>query len=383
MILIHFPLGLLGLGILIELLSFICKPIGLRAAGRWMILLGSLLAVPAALAGIFALHDDLSKGVDASSWNDLLATIPDKDWKLAKHHFLLTSTGCLLSLFATISWLSACNLWRGRLYPVSLILLLIAQVCFVDGAWHGGEMVYRRGFGVSGQYAADTQPLPPKFPTNRDDIANTIDALSPIQLHIIAAGFVFSLALAGVGITLRKSALVREDMKRLRPAMISPYPPGEAPIEPVEIPIAPSSQRQISNSAEPFVSAVAAEPMPVSSVWLLAALVAIGTVAGGFFYATGTLYWSDISREFHEAFSKFGSAPRLALHLTFGGSILLLSLILALLARWKPHKRSMLGIICGLLILIAVAQVWIGTLLLYDSDSGSAFHFQPASAQTK
>ena len=56
-ILIHYPLAMLVAGTLIELLSFVWPRGTFRAAGRWMILLGALLAVPTTFSGIYAMRD--------------------------------------------------------------------------------------------------------------------------------------------------------------------------------------------------------------------------------------------------------------------------------------------------------------------------------------
>src|SRR5437764_8879087 len=55
-VLIHYPLGLLIAGALIELFSFLWSRSGFRTAGRWMILLGALSAVPTTFSGIYALN---------------------------------------------------------------------------------------------------------------------------------------------------------------------------------------------------------------------------------------------------------------------------------------------------------------------------------------
>ena len=53
-LLIHYPLGVFVLGMVVELFSLLYRGTSLRAAGRWMILIGALSAVPTALTGIYA-----------------------------------------------------------------------------------------------------------------------------------------------------------------------------------------------------------------------------------------------------------------------------------------------------------------------------------------
>src|SRR5687768_10037846 len=79
-ILIHFPIGLLLTGTLIELFSFLgWRRSGFRIAGRWMILLGALLAIPTAFAGIYALSDVVRMQNAApldGTWSQTLAGSP-------------------------------------------------------------------------------------------------------------------------------------------------------------------------------------------------------------------------------------------------------------------------------------------------------------------
>src|SRR5687768_18387730 len=57
-ILIHYPLGLLVVGTLIELFSFLgWRKSGFRTAGRWMLLIGILSLPPTMLSGLYALAD--------------------------------------------------------------------------------------------------------------------------------------------------------------------------------------------------------------------------------------------------------------------------------------------------------------------------------------
>src|SRR3954462_2329712 len=56
-VLVHFPLALLVAGLGVEVLSLLYRHTTLRAAGRWMILLGALAAVPTAVSGAYAFAD--------------------------------------------------------------------------------------------------------------------------------------------------------------------------------------------------------------------------------------------------------------------------------------------------------------------------------------
>ena len=64
---IHFPIAMLFVGTAIELLAFMWRGSGFRAAGRWMILIGALASIPAATTGTVrsAAGDGQRDGFDA------------------------------------------------------------------------------------------------------------------------------------------------------------------------------------------------------------------------------------------------------------------------------------------------------------------------------
>jgi uncharacterized membrane protein len=72
--LIHYPIALLSLGLLIELLSFWQRVAGLRSTGRWMILFGALSGLPVLTAGIYAFRDVVTPGPISlhSEWHQVV-----------------------------------------------------------------------------------------------------------------------------------------------------------------------------------------------------------------------------------------------------------------------------------------------------------------------
>jgi hypothetical protein len=70
-------------------------------------------------------------------------------------------------------------------------------------------------------------------------------------------------------------------------------------------------------------------------------------------------------------------------HVILGSSLLVLTLVLAGIARWSPRKRGLLTIVTALLVLVAAAQIWMGVLLLYDSPEGRPFRFNDRDETTE
>src|SRR5580658_2444321 len=146
-VLIHFPIAMLAAGVAIELFSFLWRRSSFREAGQWMILIGTLSAVPALTTGLYAFQDVMGHGHGADSMVEFKAAsgFNQTDWNFVRQHIILNSAATVLSLFAVVMWLGASDRWRKLLGIPALLMLIISLFLMVGGAWHGGEMVSRLG----------------------------------------------------------------------------------------------------------------------------------------------------------------------------------------------------------------------------------------------
>jgi uncharacterized membrane protein len=379
-ILIHYPLALLGTGLLIEIFSFLWRRGSLKAAGRWMIFLGALALVPASASGAYALFDIAGHGQDQTdSWQDLKdgSGFSDHDWALAREHILLNSAATGLALLAVVGWVGASDHWRRVLYVPALLALIAAMGLMTDGAWHGGEMVFRKGFGVEGNKGVLQTASAPEGATLREKI--DVRA-SPRQLHVIMAGILFAISAGALALSIRRSVtsdypwIPPERLKEERLRTDLPPSDPEASLRPISL---MGALNDTSNVIIPV------RPVPAGRFWLLATLAAILTIFGGL-YIGGFLVWP---RGVDWGAAKTAvldiNTPgqrRIAVHIVFAASILLLTLILAILARWAPKARVLLGASTLVLVMIMAAQVWMGILLLYDGDTGPLKRFKSDQA---
>src|SRR4030088_1192059 len=137
-VLIHAPLGLLSVGIIMEVLGFLWHQSGARMAARWMILIGAVTAVPAVTSGIYAYRDVISPTVTADfnfdeKWYQLMeGTLVQrtgenigKDIEVSKFlagpagkalrdHVLWNSIGTAVIFFAVVTYLGSSNRWRKK-----------------------------------------------------------------------------------------------------------------------------------------------------------------------------------------------------------------------------------------------------------------------------
>jgi len=365
-ILIHFPLALLGVGLFIEIFNFMWHGGSLHKAGRWMILIGTLLLVPVATSGIYALYDVSTHGNSPDTWNELVSGsgFTVRDWGLVRQHVVLNSVASVLALIAVVWWLGASDRVRKYIYFPSLGMIMIAMGLIAVGAWHGGEMVFREGFGVDGKFSSANEGPPPQSSRWQDQLEF---AISPMQVHLVLAGFVIAVAAGGMGVSYRRSA------EKLPP------PPAAPQGQYTERPTDPWSN--VPSPRE--LTAVIPSTPPPARFWIVAAILAVLTLTAGLYVGGFLIFTKGIDMaQLRGAIVGLGmpSQRRIGAHIVIGSSILVLCLILGGLGKWAPRHREFLGLTALLLILAVAAQVWVGTLLLFDGDTGPIDHFRPAPA---
>jgi uncharacterized membrane protein len=371
-ILIHYPLALLTVGTLIEIFSFLWRRSGFRAAGRWMILIGALSAIPAATSGIYAARQVLSSEM-MLKWSEIKETSnfngphTAEKWDELRDHVILNSAATGTFALIVVAWIGCSDRWRARLHFPFVILLLVGLGLLTAGAWHGGEMIYRHGISV------DTS-IPSMEAQKKDDIENkrTLDDriqeyTPPIQLHIMMAGWTAALALASLGLAIRAITATRPraDWDIARPGDLDL---AEALNECAGEVGMPPAQREITTSELP-TDDTPVKIVPAGRFWLVTGLVALLTAVAGV-WTMGIWNMKDFVEELKES-----DHNRAMVHVIVGVTIVVLTLILAILARWGKRNKVLLGIFSLLMVLAIAAQVWLGVLMLFDTTGGSLTRF--------
>jgi uncharacterized membrane protein len=132
-LIVHFPIALLNAFFVMELLGFVLKKGEFRVAATWMLYLGTLGALAAVSAGLWAAH-----------------TVPHTD---EEHAIMIDHRNLGLIVLALAIVLSV---WRIRVrgafsfkwQVLHLALALVALAVMASGADHGGLMVYKYGVAV-------------------------------------------------------------------------------------------------------------------------------------------------------------------------------------------------------------------------------------------
>ena len=399
-ILIHYPLGVFVLGMIVELFSFLYRRSTLQAAGRWMILLGALSGIPTALSGIYALGNVVRMDLPAAESN------PDKPWQavvaesklnveqwefLGRHVWAQGGATALAVVLVTIA-LGCSDRWRRRLYFPIFLGLLASLAGMVWGAYYGGEMVYRHGTAVARVQEKGTMPEATPSATTEsaaDDQAEAKRKLEyyapPLQAHVLLAGLAVAVAFLALGLSMRSIALAEDELERGaghadddlgvsdRDMLYQPpVPRGPAAMD-------------VARSLNPESDLTGrGGRLPVARVWLLASLLALGAALAGAWFLAGP----DEQRmwEPKKLWEEITPSQRRLAHVVAGVTIVVVPLLLAIVTRVSRRPKVSVTLL-GMLLLVAVAaQVWLGTLLMLDTPTGSVTRFNsgeeasPASA---
>ncbi|HEX3357591.1 MAG TPA: DUF2231 domain-containing protein [Tepidisphaeraceae bacterium] len=375
-ILIHYPIALLFIGTAIEVLAFMWRRSSFRAAGRWMILIGALATMPAITTGMYAARQAMA-AEDAASWSDLKsqAHLSAEQWDQLSWHIRFNSIAAGLLALLVVIWLGSSDRFRHKAHPIFLIVLLAAVGLIAAGAWRGGELVYAHSTGVGIVKGGWPTSMPESSPATTRAAAGgqwAFDALNAantqaqrfdaaLDIHAMLAGWVIAFALVTLGLSLRAlSPLTTEKGEDLATS-------DDDIVNAIAGRSGMNEKKALAVQENADVELQPLPHVPAARFWLLTALLVVGAVLFGWMVAgPGSM---------QDAVNIFQSELRPKAHIIAGVSLLVLSLILALVTRFARHNKFLVGCFAILLTLALAAQVWFGWLLLFDASKGSLTHF--------
>ena len=393
---IHLPIGLLVVGSVLELLCAFWRRSQLRTAGQFMILIGALLGVPAALSGIHAMYDVAAAGVEPGLyWFETVqaSALGESAWLMLTRHLCLMSAAIGLYLLVALSYLASSDPGRRKWYPVRWVLLATALATLTVGGYYGGEAVHTQritakaltaslddapatdGTAVSeGVPPRDSvvtiEPQPSTGPSTRPVFALppslkylqdgewwygwALRVAPPLELHIILAGSAYSLCLLGLSLAFRNANVANSTARAVDPKrseLSISRPSVKPPVVPMEAP----AKRVLALAF--FTVALAAS----AGWWVLAE-------------SSGQYIPIRLWRMVAAGIDDPEFRRRLA-HLA-GGAIVGIIPLATLLFVWAaPRKRWPLALLTVLLLATAAAQTFLGVLLTYDTPSGPVYQF--------
>ena len=364
-ILVHYPLALLTLGVVIEVLALLWRKSTARAAAKWMILLGTLSMVPTVTTGLYAFKDAASGASTQpdGTWDQLKSNSQwtSEQWTFMKRHITWQAAATGICLVVVLMYLASSDAWRRGLHVPLLAMLIIAVAMASGGAYWSGEAVYRHGVAVAPQSTENTVGT---AVSGNESMRHMSDKLSPLQLHLLLGGLTVAAVWVAFGLTFRKWSMdpqgweeeappeVREREERL---MIAVPPP------PARMPGAMKQDELKESKVYP------------ARFWVLALVLALLTAAAGVWYTEGTDFTSvRTARNMltHGASSEARAAmslgqKQLLYHILLGSAVVVLPLLLAALTRFT-RSRVITGLFAMVLLSAVGLQVWMGVLLLYQ-----------------
>lgn len=375
-IMVHFPLGIFVFGLFLEVFGLLFwRRSSARMAGRWMILFGALLAIPANFTGIDALKDVLTRTRGEG--------LTDQQWALLHKHILFTSIGTGVAALTAVLALGFENLWRRHwfVYAIALALLVGSAVLMTFGSHFGGEGIYLQGIAVK----------------LKVHTAAGIDYYMPAQsTHILVSGLAVALGLGALGASLRKMSMIgkrEEDAEAERElAALEAGGAPAAPLPPRRVTDDMSVARTLNADA-----AVEAARTPAGRFWILTTLVVAVAFGLGVwlmlqeedFLSTHHPTPANISNEVWQTAMATSREPgkgimqnRRGAHIALGAVLILLPLVLAAAVRWGARHRIIVGALCLLMVGVIAAQIWLGILLTHDDPEGPLLHFKPVPTST-
>ncbi len=132
---VHFPLALLSVGLLFDILGYFLKKQSLTSAGWWCFSLGVLSAIVTVITGLQA---------------EGTVTVSGEAEKMLENHehFQITSTIVFVVLWI---WRSLTREKTPKLAIIYFVISAIAVAAIIYGAHYGGELVYEYGVGTAVQ----------------------------------------------------------------------------------------------------------------------------------------------------------------------------------------------------------------------------------------
>lgn len=415
---VHFPIALLVTGVAGEVIGGLLGARGLRGAGRWMLLLGAMAGLPVSVSGLYALQDVARAGFggDAGAylpWREVVegAKFTDAQSAALTLHAQIQIAVTAAALAVCAIYIACSEAGRRVLYWPLLAVMLGTVAATMAGAHVGGESVYRHGTGVqrAAENAAldegrtgsrrvveladvsdtppttepaDTQPHPetpgtrpiataPASPatTRSTGLASGLADLDleaalrrvapPLQVHGLLGGGAIALGVIALACALGNASA-------LRTRSVVPRAAG------------PKTVRGIPVGDEP--AKIASPPMmPASRLLLLTAVVVAAAAVAGLWQlsvASGT----RVPQELWETIAPFPPKDALSpdhreelrrlVHTVLGGTMLVLPMVLAGWTRLRPGGRLVLTVLGLAWLLAALAQLGVGSLLMFDTPAG-------------
>ena len=230
----HYPLALIIVGVLLEILCVLFwRKSSLRTAGRWMLVIGVLAAVPVITTGLYAMRQTVNPGAPQGElWEAISSTSTwsASQWETLTRHLTYTASGALLLLVGIVVWIGATDNARRQMYLLGIVVLIAGAILVGMGAHSGSTLVYQYGTGVQMQPIAESVPsgelIAPSPAAPAPILPEVQQRISPLELHVFIGGCAIALLAAAIGLSIRMSNVAWENRFAEEKAVAAGYRPA-------------------------------------------------------------------------------------------------------------------------------------------------------------
>jgi hypothetical protein len=252
----------------------------------------------------------------------------------------------------------------------------------IFGSHFGGIAVY--------EHAVAVKPATPvvKMKATTNELIKAI--VPPAQVHVMLSGWVVAMALIALALSIRAISEVRpitadEDWYEGQPTR-DPLSTGTSTLRTADgtfattasqvnvetVPLAssltdaPDAPLDRGRSSVVVVTTPAAPlalvPTQTSRYWLLAALFGVMTFVTGL-WLINVWSWPDLQKMLR-------GENRNMYHSVLGTSVIVLTVVLAVITRIARRGKAVISAFSILLFLVVALQIWVGILLMFDGPKG-------------
>ena len=333
-VLIHLPLGILTVGVIIELISILYRKNWVQNTGRLMILIGTLGSVVAAAGGVYAFRNVVADvpTIPQMKWAALVeqSTWSQIQWQLMSDHLLFNLAAITCFSLVVMIWLASTERWRNKLYWPLLIILLLGTALMTSGARYGGDAVYLHGTAINPAIFHQQDSSLQHYGIEQEQGMEYF--IPPLQLHVVLAGIIIALLMMAAAISTNHDLAVYK------------------------------------GSLEPLSRRF------VLFIWCSIFLLALANVFAGLWSAMGGFSINAFRINFQMLSSP--EHKRLLVHLIAAATFILFVFITVAAIRYS-RKKILPFILIAANVLLACGIIWTGVLMLFDSHEGSLLKFTP------
>lgn len=358
--LVHFPIALLTVGLVMEVGGVVVRSGAGRVAGRWMLVVGAVLGAVTAMSGLYAMAEVAGWRSGGMVGAVGAGGLQGEAWEMMVRHAVIQGAASVVALGAVAGYVAMSDGLRRVMYPPVLLLVMMSVTATLVGAHLAGRAAYEHGVGTRATMGREAATMPAGGEAWGDRVAWVAP---PLEAHGALAGLGMGLGVMALACAMRNTHLERAG------------PVGDSPRQ-----IHPGTGR-----ADTPPTALLPMRLPATRLWLATVVVVLCTGATGWWHLSREM-GTTVPRELWELAVPFPVGEvlkaenreevRRVVHMGLGTVLGGVPVVLGVWGWLRPRGRVVLVVLGAVWLLAAAAQVWVGTLLLWEGPVGAMTGFR-------